>query len=659
MDFFDAQDRARRLSQGLVLLFALAVVCMIAIVYLTVAVGLGLVPVGLEVHGGWGSVGFSGGWPGLDPRLLGLVSAGMGTVIGGGAAWRTAQLSRGGGAVAELLGGRRVEPGTTDPLERVLLNVVEEMSIASGVPVPEVFVLEREEGINAFAAGHTPADAAVAVTRGALETLTRDELQGVVAHEFSHILNGDMRLNVRLMGLLSGILLLSVVGRGLLRGSMGGRYRSSGGRRGGAGQVAILGVVLLVLGYLGVIFGRLIQAAVSRQREFLADAAAVEFTRNPSGLAGALRRIGAGAHGSRLQDPHAVEAGHLFFAGGTARALSRLTATHPPLEERIRRIDPRWDGSFEGVAPAAATRLPGDGSRAVAGFAAATTARPASVVASAGNPGPSHVAYARSFLEAVPPEVRGAVRTPEGSLATLLALLLDPDPATRGRQLAAVTEALGERTARGAEGFRPAVATLGSAARLPLLELTLPALRELPRERAGALRTTVRTLVQADGRVHTFEFALFHLLQRALPLAGTSRPRRRHGTVSLDRLASEAELLLSAVARAGGGSEEEAARAFEAGWVRAGSPRTARLLQSGALGLDQVDAALTRLEVASPGARKRLLEAALEAVQSDGRVEVEEAELVRAMAEALDVPIPPILPDRLPESGALTGSPSD
>jgi Zn-dependent protease with chaperone function len=272
----------------------------------------------------------------------------MGVVIGGGTLFRTAQLRKGGAAVADLLGGRRVDPMTQDPAERVLLNVVEEMSIAAGLPVPAVFVMDREGGINAFAAGHTVNDAAVAVTRGMLESLSRDELQGVVAHEFSHILNGDMRLNVRIMGLLFGILILTVVGRGILRGSMGGgRIRVSGSRRGGGGQVAIIGVALVVLGYLGVLVGRLIQAAVSRQREFLADAAAVEFTRNPSGLAGALKRIGAASAGSRIQDHHAQEAGHLFFAPGLRAGLSGLTATHPPLAKRIQRIDPRWDGSFE------------------------------------------------------------------------------------------------------------------------------------------------------------------------------------------------------------------------------------------------------------------------------------------------------------------------
>jgi Zn-dependent protease with chaperone function len=498
VDFFDAQDHARRLSHRLVLLFGLAVASMVAIVYVVAALVLGFVPLeaflGAEVGGA--APGVAGGRV-LDPGLLAVVALGMGAVIGGGTAFRTAQLRKGGSAVAELLGGRRVDPSTSDPRERVLVNVVEEMSIASGVPVPAVYVMDREPGINAFAAGHTVDDAAVAVTRGTLETLPRDELQGVVAHEFSHILNGDMRLNVRLMGLLFGILLLAVVGRGLLRGAMwggGGRSRSSGSGRGSGAQVAALGAVLVLLGYLGVFFGRLIQAAVSRQREFLADAAAVEFTRNADGIAGALKRIGAaagaggrrspgaGGDGSRLQDHHAQEASHLFFADGVGKSLSRLTATHPPLAERIRRIDPRWDGSWEVPPVRGGPAAAGTGARrpapGTAGFAGGTGAAaregrptpppapgppragapagaPLSLLESAGAPGPRHMARARDLLARIPDDLRRAARTEEGAVETVLALVLSPESEVLGRQLERIGRPWGEGPRIGPSAFGP------------------------------------------------------------------------------------------------------------------------------------------------------------------------------------------------------------
>jgi Zn-dependent protease with chaperone function len=210
------------------------------------------------------------------------------------------------------------------------------MALAAGVPMPQVYVLDQDAGINAFAAGHSPEDAAIGITRGGMTLLTRDELQGVIGHEFSHLLNGDMRLNIRIMGVLFGIVCLTVIGRVLLY--------ARGGNRGRA-PMLLLGVALLVIGALGVLFGRLIQAALSRQREMLADASAVQFTRNPAGLAGALRKIG--RVGARIDSPHAGEVSHMFFENGLGKPVFGWLATHPPLAERIRALDPGWDGSFD------------------------------------------------------------------------------------------------------------------------------------------------------------------------------------------------------------------------------------------------------------------------------------------------------------------------
>src|SRR4051794_35817745 len=279
-----------------------------------------------------------------------LVSAvSTSAVIGAGSLFKTLSLARGGRAVAELLDGRLVNPNSIDTDERKLLNVVEEMAIASGIPVPQVYVMDGEPGINAFAAGHSASDAAISVTRGCMTLLTRDELQGVVAHEFSHLLNGDMKLNLRLMGLIFGILCLTVIGRVLIQ------------TRGKKNPMPLLGLALIIIGWVGVLFGRLIQAAVSRQREFLADASAVQFTRNPLGLAGALKKIGGIAQGSQLQSDRAEEASHLFFANGLNSRFFGF-ATHPPLLERIQALDPSFDANYPAVVlpdvPAAAPPPP-------------------------------------------------------------------------------------------------------------------------------------------------------------------------------------------------------------------------------------------------------------------------------------------------------------
>jgi Zn-dependent protease with chaperone function len=353
-DFFARQDAARRRTSRLVVLFALAVLAIVVSIHLLLGLALGYLAA--DPRSGaidWRLLG--------DPGLLAISLGGTLLVVGGGSFFKTMQLRGGGRVVAEELGGRLLNPDTTVPEEQQLLNVVEEMAIASGTPVPPVYLLDREEGINAFAAGFTAGDAVVGVTRGTAQRLTRDELQGVIAHEFSHIVNGDMRLNIRLIGLLHGILIVGILGYYLLRMAFysgGVRRRSS--KDNNPLPIVALGAGLMAVGFFGTLFGNMIKAAVSRQREFLADAAAVQFTRLPAGIAGALKKIGGLSAGSGLQHPNAPEASHLFFGRATS-GLSGLFSTHPPLGERIRRIEPGWDGTFPevpAVAPAVTSAPP-------------------------------------------------------------------------------------------------------------------------------------------------------------------------------------------------------------------------------------------------------------------------------------------------------------
>jgi len=308
MDFFERQDKARKKTKLLVFYFILAVAALIVAVYF--AALLIFSGVQAQQHRNFGESPQFALW---NPQLFLGVAGGVLAVVLIGSGYKTVALAQGGSAVSEMMGARLVSPNTNDPDERKLLNVVEEMAIASGVPVPHVYVMDEEDGINAFAAGHKPGDATITVTRGCVKILSRDELQGVIGHEFSHILNGDMRLNLRLMGIIFGILCLAIIGRVLLQTArVGGRGR-------GQNPLPLLGLLLLVIGYIGVFFGRLIQAAVSRQREFLADASSVQFTRNPGGITGALKKIGGlGETGSRLSHAHAEELSHMFFGNGVS-----------------------------------------------------------------------------------------------------------------------------------------------------------------------------------------------------------------------------------------------------------------------------------------------------------------------------------------------------
>jgi len=644
MDFFQAQDDARQRTRVLIALFAAAIVAITVSVYTVVVLVVGM---GLR----------------FVPEVFLAVAAGVALVVGGGSTFRTLQLRQGGPSVAAMLGGRAVDPATTDPGERRLLNVVEEMSIASGVPVPAVFVLP-EEGINAFAAGYGLHDAAVAVTEGALRHLTRDELQGVVAHEFSHILNGDMRLNIRLIGLLHGLLLLALIGRVLVRS--GTRSSSGRGKKGaGSAHTLLIGLALVVLGYIGVLFGKLIKAAASRQREFLADAAAVQFTRNPEGIAGALKKIGALGAGSRIRHPRAEELSHLYFASGLKSSFAGLFATHPPLEERIRRIDPSFDGSYEGVLESAALERETPERAAQERKAAVPRAEPrtpldamwspvdrGALIASIGAMASELLSVARGFVDGLPAELRAAVHSPDDAPAVVFALLLtaESDADVAGKQRGAVLDFGGDAMAARVDALVPLVRKAGPRARLPLLDMALPALRLLEPDRSAALGRAVRALILADGSIKPLEFAVYRTLAREL---GGARERAAAGAKTIHSLAAlrdDCAVVLSALAYAGARDEADAHASFDHAVKSLPSGvGELRILPAAEAGLDAVDRALERLARGSPGVRRRFLVAAGNAIGRDRVLTSDEVELFRAVAEALDCPVPPALAAPTPE----------
>lgn len=603
MDFFHAQDQARRNTVRLVAYFALAVAIIVVAVYLAVA---------LLLQDNSGDPQYLTLW---DPDLFVMVAAGTLLLILGGTLYKLVELATGGGAaVAAALGGRPLERDSAEPAERRLLNVVEEMAIASGLPAPPVYVLDEEMAINAFAAGSRPSEAVVAVTRGALEQLSRDELQGVVGHEFSHILNGDMRLNLRIIGLLHGILLLALIGRSFLHGS-------SRSRRGGGGL--LFGLALLAIGYVGVLFGHLIKAAVSRQREYLADASAVQFTRNPAGIAGALRKI-AGA-GSRLDHPRADEASHMFFGEGV-RAFAGLFATHPPLAQRIARLEP---GSALVAASAAAPLAAG----------VASGLAPQALAATVGTVRPAHVAYARRLLAQVPESLRADLRQGLPARCAVYGLLLSSDDAVAAAQLALVAEREGEAVAQQVENHAAQARALGQAARLPLVDLALPALDRLTAGELAAFIATVDALVRADRRLDLFEFTLSHILRRHL----LERPRRADLRHDADQIRADLALLFSYLAHAGADNDTAVRQAFRHAAQRAPFAGPWELVAESAATLAALGPALSRLEGLQPRFKRTVVEACAAAVAADGQVGVEEAELLRAVCEALECPLPPVL----------------
>ena len=674
MDFFQAQEHARRRTARLIVLFGLAVLGTIALSYLAT---MALINIHHAQHPGYYS--YEGGAVWLDPPVLAIVTVGTLLVVGFASLFKWSQFRAGGATVAEGVGGRRVDPHTTDLHERRLLNVVEEMAIASGVPVPAVYVLDDEHGLNAFAAGLTTGDAVVTVTRGTMERLSRDELQGVVAHEFSHILNGDMRLNVKLAAIVFGILVIGLIGQGILRGFGRGGIRTRG--KGGGAVVFILaiGLAMLIIGYIGYFFGRLIQAAVSRQREFLADASAVQFTRNPGGVAGALRKIGGYALGSHLATDKAAEIGHFFFAEGYDHMLfNDLLATHPPLDVRIRTIDPQWDGRYFDPATAVDVRtesfqrlgygpppLPADVAlhRAYNNPADAPpllptrtlSFAPAAVMAQIGSLTPRQVDHAHDLIESIPARLRDAARNPEEATALVYALLTEQHHDVADGQAAVIAAHGGDDTLRRTRELLPSLGGLAADTRLVLAQLAVPVLRRLPAPSAAAFASTCQALIECDQRLSYFEFALQKVVLRSLAVA--NEPAAETPQIySFNAVVAEIAVVLSALAWAGAlqgkeqpdGSEGADTAAADAAF-RDGSGQLKlienrlALLDPGACEFSRLDAALDRLAGASFPIRQRLLLACAHTVLHDGVVRDEEAELLRAFAAALSCPMPPLL----------------
>ena len=633
MDFFGHQEQARKASARLVWLFVAAVICITVLIYIAAKA--------LLIATDANDAGL------IDWPVLGAVSGLTLAIVGGAMLFKTAQLRSGGGTVAEMLGGRLVDIDTQDSQERMLRNVVEEMSIASGVPVPDVYVLDNESGINAFAAGWSPADAAVAVTRGSLETFTRDELQGVIAHEFSHVFHGDMRLNIRLMGTLFGIVCIAVIGRILMRSMYySGRSRSSD-RKGSGGAIIIFGLALILIGYVGVFFARLIQAAVSRQREYLADAAAVQYTRNPRGIGMALAKIG--GIGAKVENPHAEEASHMMFADGMSR-LSGAMATHPPLEQRIERVLPGFiktaanQPSMEAAVAATEVASEFAAGGAAAGFAGGSApaqragTAPSQLVSSVGDPQPQHVDAARRLLDALPMDLAVAAHEPARAPALVLALLLDDDKQQRDAQLRLLEGADKSMVFEASSNHRQ-LAELPRNQRLSLLELTMPALRRLPESERRALRERARALAMADDHLSPFEFALLKGLERHVRIAGehVRRPPGRPHSLLQEKHA--AALVLSVIARAdANGDESKAAAAFARGKAALSLPADVQLQPDASP--KALDAAIEALAAVSPLGKRNLVTACAEVAAEDGVLAADEVDLIRALGELWDCPVP-------------------
>lgn len=653
MNFFEAQDRARRTTRRLVGAYVVATVAIVLAVTALVGVALfNFTEAGFD-YATSANVAKSEFITQQRAVLIGTAVL-TALFVFGASLYKTSALSAGGGRVATDMGGTQVPADVQDPLRRRLRNVVEEMAIASGVPVPEIYVLEEESSINAFAAGYTPSDAAVAVTRGTLELLDREELQGVIAHEFSHVLNGDMRLNIRLMGVLFGIMVLGLIGRLIVRG---GYHRSivSSRRDRGAPVALAIGLGLIVIGGIGVFFARIIKASVSRQREFLADASAVQFTRQSAGIANALKKIGGYSEGSRIKSTDPEEVSHMLFGQGAK--FSSLFATHPPLVERIQALDPSFKASeFPRVdlrertaSVHAHTVHSGLATDVTSAFASGGAAfLPDSIAETVGHPESEHVEYAQHLRQSVPESLYAAAHSSDFAYLLTIALVLDRDGSALERQLALVREQLGADRSRLVRKYYEDLAGTGAEYRLPLLSIAFPALKLRPSQQLSYLVSLATRIIEIDGIVDFYEYCFYRILMSNLGQA-IDPPGRRSAVRSRKKALQPAAVnLLRVLAHYGHETDHSSEEAFRAGLATLGKWAQKHSYQSDEQSntVAVLDQSLDVLLGLNSKGKESLLRAISATAGHDGELSIGEAELIRAVCATLDYPLPPILVHR-------------
>lgn len=629
MDFFQQQDKARRKTGMLALYFILAVLFIVVAVNLAFYFFFKFTEFYPYTPQTWFS----------DTIWLYVTGATI-AVICLGSLFSFIKLAGGGQAVAEMAGGRLVDLSTKDKDERVYINVVEEMSIASGVPMPVLYIMDHEEGINAFVAGYKATEAVMVVTKGALKTLNRDELQGVIGHEFSHILNGDMRINVRLIAILAGILLIGKIGEFLLRGNRRSHYSSSRSSKEGQGALIVLALALLIIGYIGLFFGRLIKAAISRQREYLADASAVQFTRNPGGIAGALFKIRESISGTLLNTSHAEDMSHMCFGETIHVSLSGLLATHPPLDDRINAIDPNFlkiERSKEIIKERKQQTVP----QTASGFAGegGVTTNAAQITESVGNPTPEHVAYAVMLHQAIPIFLLEQIHKPDTAKSVIYALLLS---AISDEHKTALLDQYDELNyINEMQKEFSVINDIDKRQRLPLIDLALPSLKMLTRQDKQIFLETVSVIIKADKKFTLFEFVLVTILTQHLNPKAEHIDRTKY--FSFKPVIEDIQLILSVLVHCGAQSKENKAVNFQR-CMSGFSHKAYSIIDLRQSTPKNIGKSLQRLSALSPMLKKSVIDACADAVIDDSIIMPAEAELLRAVAETLDCPMPPLLP---------------
>ena len=634
MNFFESQAERRAQTYRLVVMFLVAVVALVVMTNLLIMGVFGFLTLGDE------PLTLAHLKSQFDWQVFSFVGVLVATVVLIGSVYKVNELGTGGKVVAQSLGGTLITHSTKVHEYRVLLNVVEEMAIASGTPVPPVYVLKDENGINAFAAGFTVDDAVIGITQGAIECFNREELQGVIAHEFSHIVHGDMRLNIRLMGVLHGILLIGLIGYHLLDATRGSSRSKDGN------QLALLGLGLMAIGYSGTFFGNMIKASVSRKREYLADASAVQYTRNNTGIANALKKIGGYTDGSYMSASEAPSASHMFFANGIQSKLQSVFATHPPLDKRIKVLQPGWLGKFPKVKRGQGLKSEIAG---VAGFSESTvTASEGAAVTSpiddlsstVGQLTGTHIERAQACVSSIPSSIKQHIYTLDGARAFIYGLLIDPVVTndTYFKQWSYLEKNISQDSFECLELMYDDIRQLSPALRLPLIEIALPQLRSMLKIDYLRLMDNLEWLIDADGKRDLFEWSVERIVGHYLKVQFYGADYEVIKYHSMNAVKEQLEIILSVL--------------FQH-FVEPNQQLLVLNRTKSVIGIDDIEIlntdllshgafceAVDKLYVLSPKLKEKVLKAIVFMVTQDKVLSIEEQETLRALADSLGCPMP-------------------
>jgi len=626
MNFFAHQEKAKLNTKKLVFMFIMAILSIIFIINLSIAFYYHIPNINNDQSGYNIFLDFL---TSIDKKLFLYSSICIILVIVLVSFIKKMTLSSGGKDVAISLGGKLISSDSRDFKERQLLNIVEEMAIASGISVPPIYVIE-EESINAFAAGYNFSDAVIGVTKGTINYLNRDELQAIIAHEFSHIFNGDMKINIKLISILHGILFFTILGRIIIHSSL---YRSRSRSKESSGAIAV-GVIMLIVGYLGYFFGKLIKSSISRQREYLADASAVQFTRNKDGIASALKKIGTLSHGSTIKNPKANEVSHMFF-GESSHSLTSLMSTHPPLEKRILAVDPNWDGEFN-------SNLEENNSQKIEYQSNPLRSKKedikrssmATLLNNIGNIEEKKIEKAHNLILNIPEEIKEAAHESFGARAIIYCLLIKNDEYYQ-KQLKILEDKADDVVFKLVQRLHPIMISMDNSFRLSLIEMSVPSLRQLSKSQYNIFKNNVLALIESDEEVSLFEWSLAKIIFHNLDAEFNSKVVNKSEKYSLLSIKDEVDTLLSVISH--NDRSHDSRKCFEL-MVTKNNVSKFNFLEKKDIKISDLDKAMNKLERLKVLDKEKLLKMISNYIDHDTN-SFRNVELMRSIGVILDCPI--------------------